>query len=718
MATGNSGTVSFTTNQQGGSQVMQVHWSETYDVATWASTVTIDWVKFSTTAWVGYEYKAAFEILVNGQSVINISEGSGWKVASGGTTLTEVEKSGSPHLTGTTATPIAHNADGSKTVSISIKNTNWSYPGFWTSYVDYSDFNNPVTVGVPIKFTNNDSQSIQLYTIAAASTISAPSGQFGVSHTITINRQFDTATHTLVATCLGQTQTIMTKAATYPTKSWTPPASWMDYIPNATSAACTITCTTYSGNTAVGTSSISVTLSVTGVNPAPTLATAEPSGQTHVSKYGHMVQGKSRVQVTVTPGTKRSATVASVSVTANGATTAVSGTPYVMTTSALKNSGSNTITATVRDSRGLSGSGTATIAGVLAYSAPSLTISVHRCDNDLTANDDGTYMKITYSATITALNNANAKTIAYRTKMSGGSWSGWTSSTLGSYTASGDLGPIDISAGIANGASYDVECKVTDDFGTVTRSTTLSTMPVTMDLNEYGDGIAFGKVSTVRKTVDVGSWGAIGRVLGLGQARSGIASGEYLSDYVEPGVYRISNNTNAQGIPDCPSSYAGTLRVWISNGQSKNPGDSDYYLLQEYNDSYGNSWRRRGYANNAGDPVTWDASWTGYGTLSALGLAPGSLSAIGLGALSFDYTSISNGASANLTLPNSRYGFIVTTGAGGAGREIIIFNVSSGGSVTFTQLRSPSGISITTSTNTMTISNLSSAVMRVLQFYV
>ena len=70
MSTGNSGYVDFTTSRQGGSQVMRVYWSETYDVATWTSTVSIDEVWFSTTAWVGYEYKAAFEILVNGQSVI------------------------------------------------------------------------------------------------------------------------------------------------------------------------------------------------------------------------------------------------------------------------------------------------------------------------------------------------------------------------------------------------------------------------------------------------------------------------------------------------------------------------------------------------------------------------------------------------------------------------------------------------------------------------
>lgn len=709
MATGNSGYVDFTASQQGGSQVMRVYWSETYDVGTWSSTVSITKVEFSTTAYVGYEYKAAFEITVNGSTAVSISESDGWKVASGGTTLTEVKKNNNS-LTGSVS-GIAHNADGSKTVNIAIKNTNWSYPGFWTSYsyYDYADLNNPVliTVGVPIKFTNNDSKSIQLYTIAAASTISAPSGQFGVSHTITISRQFSGATHTLVATCLGQTQTIMTKAATYPTKSWTPPASWMDYIPNATSAACTITCTTYSGNTAVGTDSITVTLSVTGVNPAPTIAWAEPSGQTHASTYGNLVQGQSRVQVTVTPGTKRSATVASVSVTANGKTSAVSGTPYVMTTTALKNSGSNTISATVRDSRGLSGTGSATISGVLAYSAPALTISVHRCDSDLTANDSGTYMKITYSATITALNNANGKTIAYRTKMSGGSWSAWTSSTLGSYTASGDLGPIDISTGIANGASYDVECKVTDDFGTVTRSTTLSTMPVTMDLNEYGDGVAFGKVSSIRKTVDVGDWDAIGRVLGLGQARKGIASGEDLNDYYTPGVYRISSNANAQGITNCPSNYAGTLRVWISNGGAKNYGDSSYYLLQEYDDTYGNAWRRRGYAENAGDPITWDANWKGYGTKSALGL----------GSLTYDApSSISNGSSGSITLASSSRGMIAVCGLDDSGRDIILYVVNSSGVVYFTAVRGASGLNISKSTNTLTISNSSGYAVYPMQF--
>ena len=707
MATGNSGTVSFTTNQQGGSQVMQVHWSETYDVATWASTVTIDWVKFSTTAWTGYSYNAAFEILVNGSSAVSISESDGWKVSSAGTTLKEVKKGGNS-LTGSVS-GIAHNADGSKTVSISIKNTNWSYPGFWTSYVDYSDFNNPVTVGVPIKFTNNDSKSIQLYTIAGASTVSGVNGQFGVSNTVTVTRQSASFTHTLVASCLGHTKNItgtITWNGNTGTVAWTPTASWMDDIPNATSASCTITCTTLNSGTTVGTSSTAITLSVTGVNPAPTLATAEPSGQTHVSKYGHMVQGKSRVQVTVTPGTKRSATVASVSVTANGATTAVSGTPYVMTTSALKNSGSNTISATVRDSRGLSGTGSATISGVLAYSSPALTISVHRCNSDLTANDSGTYMKITYSAAITALNNANGKTIAYRTKMSGGSWSAWTSSTLGSYTASGDLGPIDISAGIANGASYDVECKVTDDFGTVTRSTSLSTMPVTIDLNEYGDGIAFGKNSTIRRAFDIGDWSAVGRVLGLGVARAQIPSGGDLNDYTEPGIYGVATNTIGGTLANRPINLAGTLRVWNAVGDSKKPGDASYYVFQEYN-SYntGYAYRRSGTADGNG-VITWTA-WVGFGTKAALDIPT---------SLKMDIKSAADGSSASWTHTGATRGVILVTSATSNAQDIVLYNCNSSLGIAASRVRNASNISLTISSGTLSINNSSGVYIYCLRF--
>ena len=705
MATGNSGYVNFTASQQGGSQVMRVYWSETYDVATWKSTVAITKVEYSTTAYVGYDYNAAFEITINGTTAVSISESDGWTVQSAGTTLKEVKKSGNS-LTGSVSN-IAHNADGSKTVSIAIKNTNWSYPGFWTSYdyYDYSDINNPVliTVGVPIKFTNNASQNIQLYTIAAASTVSASNGQFGVAQNITISRQSSSFTHTLTAVCLGHTVAIMTKASTYPTKSWTPPASWMDDIPNSQSASCTITCTTYNGNTAVGTSTVTITLSVTGVNPAPTVATAEPSGQTHVSKYGHLVQGQSRVAVTVTPGTKRSATVASLSVAANGSTYYPSAPAYSFNTTPLTSSGTNTITATVKDSRGLTGTGSATVSGVLAYNSPALSaFGVHRCDSDLTPNDSGSYMYIDYTAVITALNNANAKKIAYRYMMSGGSWSAWSEITMGSYTQSGTLPAaapaIDISAGVANGAAYQVEVRLTDDFGSVVRSTSLSTTPVTMDFNDYGDAIGMGRVAAFRKCLDIGDWTAIGRVLGLGQARAQIPANDDLDNYAEPGVYGVNTNAIATSLANCPSANAGTLRVWNGVGNSTNPGESWYYVVQEYIDYAGSTWRRQG-GTGSGTTVTW-ADWSFYAGQSLK-------SELGLDQLLSGHGSIGNGSTVNFAVENLAKGAFLVVGASVNAFDVVLFNVGSAGTTTAKQVLSASGLTVTTSTRTVTIKNTS-----------
>lgn len=97
---------------------------------------------------------------------------------------------------------------------------------------------------------------------------------------------------------------------------------------------------------------------------------------------------------------------------------------------------------------------------------------------------------------------------------------------------------------------------------------------------------------------------AMGRVMGLGQARAEIPANADLNDYVEPGVYGIGNNSIAASLANCPSAYAGTLRVWNANGGASNPGESWYYVVQEYNDFYGDSWRRSGQSGS-GTSVTW-----------------------------------------------------------------------------------------------------------------
>lgn len=442
--------------------------------------------------------------------------------------------------------------------------------------------------------------SIVLTAKASLSTISTGNGTFGTAQTIAVTRHNSSYTHTIKATCAGSTQTIVTKSSST-SISWIPQNSFMNGIPNATSASCVLTCETYSGNTLIGSNSITVTLTVpSSVKPAPSLSVSDSMG--YASTYGGYVQGKSKAAVVVTDGNAYSATTASRSTTANGVTYSAAS----FTTGALTTSGSNSISTTVKDSRGRTGTASTNIT-VLAYSAPAISaFGVHRCDSDGTANDSGNYFKVTYTAAVTALNNHNSKVLQFRYRQVGGAWGAWQTLTMSSYSQSGSSSAVDISTGVQNGASYDVEISLKDDFSTITRSTTLSTMPVTMDMNEYGDAIGFGKAPAIRKAVDIGDWTAIGRVLGLGQARAAIPANADLNDYVEPGVYGVKDNSIATSLASCPSSYAGTLRVWNANGGSPNPGESWYYVLQDYIDYNGSTWRRQG-GTGSGTAVTWSA---------------------------------------------------------------------------------------------------------------
>lgn len=485
-----------------------------------------------------------------------------------------------------------------------------------TGYAILTHTLNNTTVNSGDTHTVAGAVNIVLSAQASTSTISTGNGTFGTSQTISVTRHNNAYTHTIVATCAGKTMTICTKSSAT-SISWDAWAasiraaaagqSVLDAIPNAMSASCVLTCTTYNGNTSLGSTSITITLSLPtsgefDVDPTPALTVNDAAGL--APTYGGYVQGKSRAYVSVDDGLQYSASAVSRSTTANGST--YSGAYF--TTGTLQTSGNNTISTTVRDSRGRTGSGSAQIT-VLPYAAPAITaFTVHRCDSQGTADDDGNYFNIVYTAVVSELGGHNGKTLKWRYKEVGSStWSSWHTETMSSYSQSGSTTAEDITTGVANGTSFDVELALTDSFSTVTKSTQLSTTPVTIDLNEYGDAIGFGKAPAFRKAFDIGDWTAIGRVFGLGRAKEIVPSGAVFTDYVNPGVYAVPDNVTAQSIADCPSSAAGTLRVWIGNGANKNPGDSAYYLLQEYMDYNGVLYRRKGQTSGSGTTVLWSA---------------------------------------------------------------------------------------------------------------
>ena len=535
--------------------------------------------------------------------------------------------------------------------------------------------------------------TIVLQAVAALTTISTGNGTFGTGQTLTVTRLNASYKHTIVAVCGGRSQTICTKSDTL-SFNWIPDLAMMNGIPNAMSASCVLTCTTYSGDTVVGSTSITVTLALPAaeVQPQPELTVNDAAGL--APTYGGYVQGKSRAYVSVDDGLQYSASVASRSTTANGSTYPAA----YFTTGPLNTAGSNTIGTTVRDSRGQSGSDSVTI-NVLPYAAPAISaFTVHRCDGQGNADDDGNYFNIVYTVAVAELGGHNGKTLKWRYKAVGSStWGNWHTVAMSGYTQSGSTPAEDITTGVANGTSYDVELSLTDNFSTVVKSSQLSTVPVTIDLNEYGDGIGFGKAPAFRKSVDIGSWTAIGRVLGLGRARSAIPSGADLHTYREPGVYAITSSTIAQTLANRPTDNPGTMRVWNGLGDEYEEGRQYHITVQEYVDAYGSSWVCRCIENPVGT-FTW-TDWQGNGTKAELGLDR----------LISGHTAAANNGTMSFTLARGENGVIITSGAASAAAsEIVIYNVPTGSdAVYYSKVRNATGIAVTTSGATINLKNTS-----------
>lgn len=131
---------------------------------------------------------------------------------------------------------------------------------------------------------------------------------------------------------------------------------------------------------------------------------------------------------------------------------------------------------------------------VYDYWAPTLTAAIHRCRQDGTRDDSGSYCLIEWAINVAPLGNQNSKSLTITHP------AGTSTPTLSSYTASGSL----IVAADPE-LSYDIGFSLTDDFTTVTRTMKLSTAGVIMDIYRGGHGIAFGKVAENDYTLEVTS---------------------------------------------------------------------------------------------------------------------------------------------------------------------------------------------------------------------
>lgn len=342
-------------------------------------------------------------------------------------------------------------------------------------------------------------------------------GNFGDTISIHMNRKADVFTHT-VRYQFGSASGVIARNVTTGT-TWTIPLSLMDLIPSTTSGSGTIYADTYNGSTFVGTKYCGFTATVpASVKPTVTLTLDDVTGVDNI--YGSPVKGLSKIKATINAAPAYSSSIVSYSISANGATYPAA----EATTDTLKTAGTSRVTATVKDQRGRTGS-TYYDMTVQDYTPPVVSaLAVSRCDEDGTANDQGEFARVVFSAKITALKNLN--TAAYVLKYRTTATTSWTTVTL---SALANVYTVTNHAHIFaadSGSSYDIEVTATDRHGTVSRVTSVSTATTIMSVGANGRSIAFGKVAEKSNSVEFGwrAYDQYGKHLSNGMSLYGGAS--------------------------------------------------------------------------------------------------------------------------------------------------------------------------------------------------
>lgn len=522
MSTGISGSFAISTSNPYISGLIE--YSESYDVATAMSSVSVTLKLKRTNSYSGNTTPGS-------QSTFTVTVGTTSKTvnkASGALTIPP----GGSYVTVFTQnfTNIAHNSDGSCSVNIKISG---SMP----------DCGSAGTISISAQ-----SKTVALTRIARLSVLTASNGTLGSAQTLTVTKQDSSYTHTITYQCGSASETICDKSSST-SVLFTPPSALAEQNLTGTSVSITLTITTFSGNTSLGSLTKTIVCTIPdGTRPFVTISVEDVNG--YSTTYGNPVVGLSALQITLTETTSNGAQIKSREISVNGEKY----TAVPCTSGILKTVGSQSITAAVTDSRGRTGTATRTI-NVLAYSTPVVTsLTVHRCNSDGTTNDKGEYVKVTFSGSVEPLNNRNHTTwkVCYK-KSTDDTYTEQTvhARSTGNYSVTNETYQF----AADTGESYDVYIELTDDFNTILRNTSASTAQTIMHFGTNGRTMSVGKISdsTRADLFDVG-WKS---KFSGGVECVELPSGTELNSLRSVNVY-VCSAENCDSIQHIPTALTGT----------------------------------------------------------------------------------------------------------------------------------------------------------------
>lgn len=442
----------------------------------------------------------------------NRTEKSGWLKIDGTqytftSTFNEGQSTSGSETIFTKTVNVTHNADGTKNLACS------------------ASFTTGVSSG-----TVTASASKILTTIPRKSGLSASNGTLGTAQTLSVDRKSSSFTHTITYKCGTASGTIATKSSNT-SISFTPPLSLSSQNTAGTSVSVTFTITTYNGDTSIGSNTKTISCAIpASVKPSCSLSVTDAMG--YEATYGGYIKGLSKFKVVVTPTLAYGSAIASYAVTANGTKyTAAS-----FTTGVLSSSGTLSVEATVKDKRGRSGSASVSKT-VLNYNDPVITkLAVRRCNADGTTNEQGNYVKVTFTGTVTSLNSKNKATYTLKYKKS--TTSTYTEVALSTYANNYSVTDGTHIFAADNGSSYDVIVQVQDNFKTSRKTTSASTGFTLMHFGADGKSMGIGKLAEREGFLEIAFklWSSFGDFLASPMP---LSEGQDLNNLLTAGYYMV-----------------------------------------------------------------------------------------------------------------------------------------------------------------------------------
>ena len=308
MATGKSGYFDLSTTKN--NVRVRINWAETYDIASNTSdTVQITSVQVmavSPYGYYGYTYYPDGTIKIGGSTVVTFNSATPSHSVRVAAQDTWYSISGAPYKSGA----IAHNADGTKSVTIAVDITGYTNDGSGDS-----------------GWRASGSKTVELTAIPRASTIGATDANVGATSIIAVNRKSTAYTHSIafefgsLTGYINADGEVVSSEVTHTATNiaFAVPTSWYNQIGSAQSGICTLTCKTYSGSTQIGdaqTAAFTVTASQSA--SAPTVSgTVKDTNATTTALTGNadkLVRYFSNAQCTISATAKNGASITAKSV--------------------------------------------------------------------------------------------------------------------------------------------------------------------------------------------------------------------------------------------------------------------------------------------------------------------------------------------------------------------------------------------------------------------